>query len=206
MLKTKAIFILCLGLFSGLTFAQKDNGLQEAFSNSYTLEESGDYSGAVAALKAVYDEESYALNLRLGWLSYMGGMFTESSAYYQKAILLKPLSLEAKFGLVYPAATVGNWEQVKKQYADVLTIDPQNTTANYRLGSIYYGNGEYQRAMLYLEKVVNLYPFDYDALVMFGWTHFQLGKFREAEVLFKQALLNQPQGQSALEGLEALEK
>ena len=74
------------------------------------------------------------------------------------------------------------------------------------MGSIHYGNGDYETALKHFEKVVNLYPFDYDALVMYGWTNFQLGKFREAEVLFNQALMNQPEGQSAKEGLEALNK
>ncbi|MEZ5148221.1 MAG: hypothetical protein R2759_14455 [Bacteroidales bacterium] len=77
----------------------------------------------------------------------MAGYFTESLAYYQRCIDLKPLSLEAKFGYVYPASAIGNWEQVKKQYNDILAIDPQNTTANYRLGSIYYGNEDYTTAL-----------------------------------------------------------
>jgi hypothetical protein len=36
-------------------------------------------------------------------------------------------------------------------------------------------------------------------------TKLQLKKFREAKVLFNKALMNSPGGQSALEGLDALE-
>lgn len=202
----KVILTISIFLLFGIVSAQEDTSVQEAFGNSYKFEEEGEYSKAIDVLKSVYDDDSYPLNLRLGWLSYMGGFFTESTAYYQKAILLKPLAIEAKFGLVYPASSVGNWDLVKKQYNDILIIDSQNTFANYRLGSIYYGSGQYEKALLYFEKVVNLYPFDYDGLLMYGWAHLQLGKYREAEVLFKQALLNNPQGQSALEGLEALKQ
>ena len=58
---------------------------------------------------------------------------------------------------------------------------------------------------IYFEKVVNLYPFDYDALVMYAWTNYQLKKYREAKVLFNKALMNTPTGVSALEGLGLLE-
>lgn len=202
----KKIVLIVLLAGVGLFISGQDyEAIHEAFEKSYTAEKDGDYRKATDYLKAVYDESSFPINIRLGWLSYMNGMFTESLAYYQRAINLKPLALDAKFGYVYPASSMGNWEAVKKQYSDILTIDPQNTVANYRMGSIHYGNEEYETALKYFEKVVNLYPFDYDALVMYAWTHLQLGKYREAEVLFNQALMNQPDGQSAQEGLEALE-
>jgi tetratricopeptide (TPR) repeat protein len=200
----KKMLILALVLWAALTQAQEYQKIQAAFTESYAHEKEGDYKKAIDDLKAVYRDDSFPINIRLGWLSYMSGFFTESMAYYQKSINLKPLALDARFGFVYPASAMGKWEQVRKQYVDILDIDPQNTTANYRLGSIYYGNGEYETALKHFEKVVNLYPFDYDALVMYAWTHLQLGKYREAGVLFKQALMNQPDGQSAKEGLEAL--
>jgi Flp pilus assembly protein TadD len=46
-----------------------------------------------------------------------------------------------------------------------------------------------------------MYPFDYDALHMFGWTNYRLGKLREAKVLFNKTLMNRPDDKSALEGL-----
>jgi tetratricopeptide (TPR) repeat protein len=175
--------------------------LQDAFAKSQAFESRGNYTDAISAIKTVYQEDSYETNLRLGWLTYLAGLFTESSAYYQKAINLKPYAIEAKFGFVYPASALGNWDQVITQYNEILTIDPQNTLANYRMGSIYYGRKDYAKAEKYLEKVVNLYPFDYDSLVLYAWTNFKLGKTREAQVLFNKVLLNKPKDASALEGL-----
>jgi tetratricopeptide (TPR) repeat protein len=152
-------------------------------------------------MKTIYQADSYEINLRLGWVTYLAGLFTESSAYYQDAIKLKPYSIEAKFGVVYPASALGNWEQVITQYNDILTIDPQNTLANYRMGSIYYGRKDFVKAEKYLEKVVNLYPFDYDSMVLYAWTNLKLGKTREAQVLFNKVLLIRPKDVSALEGL-----
>ena len=200
--------LIIAGIFGfsiiSFTQAQDYKVVQDAFEKSYLYEYSGDYSNAIDGLKTVYSEESYEINLRLGWLTYMAGFFTESTAYYQKAIELKPLSIEAKFGYVYPASALGNWEQVKKQYNDILQIDAQNTIANYRLGSIYYGAEDYTTALKYFEKLVNLYPFDYDGLLMYAWTNLNLGKFREAKVLFNKVLMYQPNDESALEGLELI--
>ena len=89
-------------------------------------------------------------------------------------------------------------------YKKILEIDPQNSLANYKLGYIYYDKKDFQTAFKYFEKVVNLYPFDYDGLIMFAWTNLQLGKSREAKILFKKVLLLSPGDQSATTGLELI--
>jgi tetratricopeptide (TPR) repeat protein len=178
--------------------------IEDAFATSYTLQDKANYTGAIDALKAVYDENSYEINLRLGWVNYLGGFFTESAAYYQKAIKLKPYAIEAKLGFAYPAGAMGNWDQVIAQYEEILKIDPQNTLANYRLGSIYYGKKDYAKAEKYLEKVVNLYPFDYDSAILYAWTNLKMGRMREAQVLFHKVLLIRPNDPSAMEGLGSI--
>lgn len=199
-MKTITFFLAIPMLLSFSSFSQNDI-IAEAFSQSYQFENKADYSKAISALKGVYSEKSYEINLRLGWLHYEAGLFTESQAYYQKATDLMPYSVEAKLGYVYPASALGNWDMVITQYKKILETDPQNTTANYRLGLIYYGKKDYSMAYKHLEKVVNLYPFGYDALIMFAWTNYFLGKTKEAKVLFNKVLLVSPADQSALEGL-----
>lgn len=194
--------LLIAGYCSLITgFAQDNDKIALAFKNSYTNETAAEYTKAIQNIKEVYAADNYEINLRLGWLHYMGGLFTESQTYYQTAMNLKPYSVEAKFGYVYPAAALGNWEQVKKQYLDILKIDVNNTTALYRLGLIYYGAEDYMKAFTNFEKVVNLYPFDYDSLLMLAWSNFKLGKTREAKILFQKVLWASPSDASALEGL-----
>jgi tetratricopeptide (TPR) repeat protein len=187
-------------LTSSLTNAQNDV-LIDGFTQSYYYEKVGNYASAISTLKSIYQEESYECNLRLGWLTYNAGLYQESMSYYQKAINIMPVSVEARLGYVYPAAAFGNMNNVIVQYKKILEIDPQNTIANYKLGYIYYDKKDFQVAFKYFEKVVNLYPFDYDGLLMFAWTNFQLGKSREAKVLFKKVLLLSPGDQSATSGL-----
>jgi len=199
-LATSLLLFFSFPLFSQSNFAT----LQDAFSKSQAYESRGNFSDAVAGMKVVYQEDSYEINLRLGWVTYLNGSFTESAAYYQKAINLKPYAIEAKFGIILPASALGNWDQVISQYNAILEIDPQNTQANYRMGSIYYGRNDYAKAEKYLEKVINLYPFDYDSMILYAWTNYKLGKFREAQVMFNKTLMNRPKDPSALEGLSLI--
>ncbi|RLD76907.1 MAG: hypothetical protein DRJ15_14540 [Bacteroidetes bacterium] len=198
----KKILILAVLMFSMTwIYSQDTESLQAAFEESYTFETDGNYADAIKILKTTYDPSSYHLNARLGWLSYLSGQFTESAAYYQKAIELKPYALEARFGLIYPASAMGNWAQVKEQYIKILELDPQNTKANYYLGLMQYEIGDFGQAIKHFEKVANLYPFDTESVLMFAWSNFQLGKTREAEVLFNEVLMLDPGNESAKEGL-----
>ena len=199
----KILLVAVLLLFSGSLQAQ-NSGVIEAFKTSYEWEKQGEYKKAVDALKKVYDADSYEINLRLGWLNYQAGLFTESATHYQRAVDLMPYSIEAKFGLIYPVSAIGKWDEVIRIYQKILEIDPQNTIAHYRLGLIYYGRTEYEKAENHFSKVLNLYPFGYDSLIMLAWTELQLGKYRKAKVLFQKALMYNPGDESALEGLKLI--
>lgn len=197
-----SIVLLLLFFSSANVFAQ--TAVINAFKISYALEKKGEFKKAAEEIKKVYDANSYEINLRLGWLDYQAGLFTESATYYKKAVDLMPYSEEAKFGLIYPKSALGKWDEVISLYNKILTNNPNNTTANYRLGLIYYGQKNYTKAYKYFNKVVNLYPFGYDGLLMLAWTNFQQGKLREAKVLFNKVLMYSPNDKSALEGLSLL--
>jgi tetratricopeptide (TPR) repeat protein len=166
--------------------------------------QSGDYIGAINSLKPVYDKASYELNLRLGYLSYLAGQNKESMAYYKLAIDLKPKALEPRFGFVYPAAAFGQTDELVAQYNSILQIDPQNTIANYRQGYILYQKKDYAGAYKYFNKVVTLYPFSYEGLVMFAKSSLQLGNKAEAKNLFNQVLLLSANDKDAIAALATL--
>jgi len=178
--------------------------MQDSFASSYKYEKSYDYAKAIKSIKAVYSENSYEANLRMGWLTYLNGNYTESGDYYQKAIKLMPYAIEPKLGYTYPLYSLGNWDLLKKQYEDIIMIDPQNTTANYKLGYIYYLKQDYATSAKYIEKVVNLYPFDYDSILLYAYIDMKLGKTNEAKILFNKALLYKPGDKTALEGLNSI--
>jgi len=203
-LKLKFKIVVVLFFVSLSAFSQDLTSMKDAFTNSYAYEKTKEYSKAISEILAVYDEKSYETNIRLGWLYYENGSYTKAAQYYSNAITLMPYSIEAKLGYVLPEKALGNMDMVKAAYEAILKIDPQNSYANFNLGLIYYNNKDYQTAYTYLEKVANMYPFDYDITILYAWTNFQLGKLREAKVLFTKALLITPGDSSATEGLSLI--
>jgi tetratricopeptide (TPR) repeat protein len=198
----KSIGILVFTLVVNAAFSQANQpALEAAFSKSYTFEKSSDFSASMDVLKKVYDESSYELNLRLAWLNYNAGLFDESVIFYSRAQKLKPYSEEARFGLILPLAALGKWNDVIKTYEEILEVSPNNTVALYRLGLVYYGRKDYNKANTLFKKVVDLYPFGYDGLLMLGWTSYFLGNSNQAKVLFNKVNLYNPGDKSANEGL-----
>jgi len=203
-MKVKNLILLVLTTMSVNLAAQDFTKLSAAFAESYAKEKEGKYADATKPLKAMYDEKSYEVNLRLGWLTYLQGQFSASIGYYSKAVELMPYAIEPRLGIVLPASAMGNWGSVVEQYNKILSIDPNNTLVLYRMGMISYENKDYQKAYTYFQKVVNLYPFDYYSVLMLGWTNYQLGKTKEAKILFQKALLYDPTSASAKEGLSLI--
>ncbi len=202
-LKKIALLFLFITLFMQVG-AQNQSVIQAAFTKSYESEQAGKYAAAINDLKPVYKSDSYFLNIRLGWLNYLAKQYSESIKYYNLAITLKPYAIEARFGCVKPLSASENWENVKVQYLEILKIDPQNTVANYWMGVMYYNKKSFSAAEKLFEKVVNLYPLDYDSINMLAWTKLNLGKSSDAKVLFFQALVIRPNDSSALAGLKQI--
>jgi len=202
-LKRIALIVSYTFIFSCL-MAQSQKATEAAFARSYEAEQSGNYSKAIAELKTVYKSDHYFANIRLGWLYYLDKQYAVSIQFYNSAISLKPYAIEARFGCVKPLSALGSWDKVKDHYYQILKIDPQNTLANYWLGVIYYNRKDYLNADKLFEKVVNLYPLDYDSNIMLAWTKLHLGNLSDARVLFYHALVIRPNDSSALSGLKQL--
>jgi hypothetical protein len=118
--------------------------VSEAFSMSYANESKKDYQQAINDLMNVYDEKSYEINVRLGWLYY----YLRSLRSFKKILWillfrLNPNSVEGRLGLVLPASALANWDLVLQQYLEILKIDDLNSTVNYFTGLIFYNKSEF---------------------------------------------------------------
>jgi len=184
-------------------FSQEQN-LDSAFAQSERSEAKQDFKTAISIMNGAYDKSSYEINLRLGWLNYEAGQYAESEKYYKQATDLRPDAIEPRLGYTTVAGAMGNANDLIDQYSKILAINPQNSYANYWMGMVYYNKKDYQTALKYFEKVVNLYPFDYNGLLMDGWTKYRLGKTTEAKILFEKVLCISPDDKSAGEGLSAI--
>ena len=198
----KNIITALLVLVSVTAFSQSADVVQNAFVKSYVAENDKNYPLAISELKTVYDPAGYMINIRLAWLNYLDKQYTVSANYYKKSIAIRPYAIEARFGCVKPLSALEDWEGVKKQYMEILTIDPQNTLANYWLGVVYYNRKDFLNAVELFEKVVNLFPLDYDSLIMLAWSKLKSSKPAEAKILFRQALIIRPNDSTAISGLK----
>jgi tetratricopeptide (TPR) repeat protein len=196
--------VIFTGVGRGSGFS--DDDLLNAFKLSYKYETAGQLNEAISAIKSVYNADSYPVNLRLGWLYYSNKQYNEAMQYYQSAFKVMPYSIEARLGYANSAAALQDWVKTGEMYLEILNIDPNNSSVLYKLGLIYYYKPDYQKAYNCFEKVVNMYPFDYYSVLMLAWTNYQLGKGKDAEVLFNKVLLISPDDASALEGLGLLRK
>lgn len=191
-LKKSIVVVFACMTLSFCLLSQSDVAVREALKKSYDSEYQLKYQKAIEDLQGVYEPNSYELNLRIAWLSYKVGKYSESVNYYKKAIAKIPLSIEAKLGVVYPLGALEKWDQVVDNYLAIVKIDGFNATANYRLALIYYNRGDYGNSWKYVQKYVNLYPFDYDGNSLAGWIKYSVGKKEEAFVFFKKALMVNP--------------
>jgi len=203
-LKKSFVIFIFLFFVNGVFSQVSQDVLLAAFSKSYAAEKNGDFTASMEPLKKIYDESSYELNLRLGWLNYNAGLFDEAIIFYGRGQKLKPYSEEARFGLILPLAALGKWNDVIKIYDAILETSPNNSVALYRLGLVYYGRKDYNKANTLFKKVVDLYPFGYDGLLMLGWTSYFLGNTSQAKVLFNKVNLFNPGDKSANEGLSLI--
>ena len=195
--KSLAVIII----LTALNVKAQDKTLMNAFSQSYDYEAIKKYDAAISSLNTVYNATSYEINLRLGWLNYAAGKNKESVSFYQKAISLMPAASEPLWAIINPLTKLENWNEVEKTYLSILKLDSKNSTANYNLGLIYYYRKDYLNEKKYFDISLNLYPFDYNNMLMSAWTNYFLGNKNEAKTLFNKVLLYSPNDKSALEGL-----
>ncbi|HBG69391.1 MAG TPA: hypothetical protein DHV29_06650 [Bacteroidales bacterium] len=195
---------LTLALFISVMSYGQNEIIQKAFSESYVSENEKNYVAALVPLKKVYDEKSYELNLRIGYLLFLNENYSESKLYYTKACNLESKSIEARLGLANAIFSNAEYSLLKAVYEEILRIDPNHSVTNYRLGLIYYYAKDYATALTFFKKINAMYPFDYDSLLMMGWTNYFLGKTTDAKLYFNKVLLYNPGDTSATEGLDLI--
>lgn len=191
--------------FSSLLISQTDK-LVSTFAQSIEHEKKAEYLPAIETMKSLNDSTSYEVVIRLGWLNYKAGFTQKALNYYKKAIETKPSAIEPRYGFGFPSYLLSDFTSLIEQDKKILELDPNNKTINANLGSIFFYKREYALALPYFEKVVSLYPFDYDNNLYLGWTYLYLGKSEEAEKYFNTVLLYSPKDKSAQDGLAAIKK
>ena len=201
----KSLIVLSGMFFSTLVISQTDKFVT-AFAQSIEQEKKAEYLPAIETMKSLNDSTSYDVIIRLGWLNYKAGFTQKAINYYKKAIDTKPTAIEPRYGFGFPSYLLSDFTSLIEQDKKILEIDPNNKTINGNLGSIFFYKKEYALGLPYFEKVVSLYPFDYDNNLYLAWTYLYLGKNDLAEKHFNVVLLYSPKDNSAKDGLTLVRK
>jgi tetratricopeptide (TPR) repeat protein len=192
-----AAAVSIIGLLASSVFSQKSDARVESFHTSLKHETAGDFEKAIQSLLPVAEEhpDDYLLNLRLGWLHYLGGKYKESKQYYSNAVE------RSGIGRTLPLASLSEWDAVEADYRTILKMDPMQYTANLRLGQILLNRGAYSDAKTCLEKAYGQFPGSYEPNLSLGWTYYYLGDRKKAGALFTTALMLSPGDTLATKGL-----
>lgn len=200
----KSLIVIAIALSFQTQAQNVSDALVIAFTESYKQEAAKDYDKAIKALKVNGSDNLYEANARLGWLYYSKKDYMQSSKAYQAAMNLKPKSVEAALGYVNAEAALQNWDNVFEAYKKILGIDPNNTTANYRIALMYFYRKDYVNAQIHLNRVLDLYPFDYDSMLLMAQTKAAAGKLTEAKAWYEKVLLYNPSDNSIKKVLSKL--
>jgi tetratricopeptide (TPR) repeat protein len=199
------LFLLICGLNS-FSFAQDADKIKAAFNLSIEEEAAKNYDRAIQSMMQVYSENSYEVNMRLGWLTYINAKYDESINYYKKAVKLKPMSTEALWGLASPLSMKQKWVELNDTYLAIIKNDPKNSLANYYVGLFYYSDKNYAKAKSYFDVSLELNPMDSEVCRMSAWTNYFLKNKDVALALFNRVLMLNHTNSSALEGLTLAKK
>lgn len=138
------------------------NMIDASYLKSYNYEKMQKYTESIKVFTPLYEKYSnaYTVNLRLAWLFFLNKNYQNSKKYYQKAILIKPYSIEAKLGLLKTDLYTEDYEKAHLLSSEILKQDFYNYYGNYYAIQLFLATGKYAIAKEHIEKMLSIYPTD----------------------------------------------
>jgi tetratricopeptide (TPR) repeat protein len=140
--------------------------LRAKFDESNRQETAHDYAAAIAVIQPVVfkDPNDYCGNLRLAWLYSVTSNNVKSVRCSELAIRAVPNSVEARLGLIPALMAQQRWDELEAAMKQVVTIDPLNFIANWRLATACRMRGKCDRAARVASDMLSYYPADENLL------------------------------------------
>lgn len=202
-----AVGLVVVGTLGVVRAPAPSRSSADAFRESYQLEASQDYQGAIRTLTAAHPSSSrnYLLQLRLGWLYYLQGSHANALRHYQAAVLLSPRAVEPRLGQMLPLLAQGKYAEVEVLAREVLKLDGNHYTASLRLAYALRRQGKLPQAEQVNDQMLRLYPTDVAFLVEQGYTYLAERRSADAARVFAEVLLLVPEHPDAVAGLALAE-
>ncbi|MEW6664459.1 MAG: tetratricopeptide repeat protein [Thermodesulfobacteriota bacterium] len=188
--------------------AAENDKIGAFFEESFSHEAVARYEASLNSVLKILrvDQKNYLATLRAGWLNYLRGDQGSSEKYYRKTIDLAPAAVEPRLGLLLPLIAAKKWTEAEACARAALRIDGKNYTAMSKLAYSLFNREKYEEARTLYQGVLDNYPSDTEMKLGLAWTHQRLGKKDEARRYFREVLEVYRGNQSALQGLEVLQK
>ncbi|MFZ3048211.1 MAG: tetratricopeptide repeat protein [Desulfatirhabdiaceae bacterium] len=154
-------------------------------------EDAGRFEKAVESIQAgiALDDENDQYYFRLGVVFDKWGKKTDAIEAMKTAIRLNPKNPNTLNYLGYTYADMGkNLDEAEKLILDAMTYKPDDGYITDSLGWVYYQKGDYSRALIYLEKALNLVPDDAAILEHLGDVHQKLNNTEKALEFYRRSL------------------
>jgi tetratricopeptide (TPR) repeat protein len=194
------LVILPLSLRGGVRLAaQQQPDIAGSYSRSYEFERQERYQDAIRALAPVYQAypNAYTINLRMGWLFYLNGNYSNALSHYDVAIAAAPAALEPRLGRLLPLLAQARWADAETLAYQVVSMDHYNYYGNLRLIIALRMQKKLDAAYQVALKMVRAYPTDVLHLVELALVEDARGEAAEARRLFGEILILDPQNQTA---------
>lgn len=175
----------------------------DIWTESYRLESIGQFQQARDVLEPFAKEQpnvEYVM-LRMGWLSYLGGAYSQSIKQYQAALSLNARSIDAKLGLMLPLLAQQRWKEAEIYGEQVLAVAPWNYYAHLRLMVSDEGQRHWQALLQRAQQLHQRFPTDTTTLVYLARAQHWLGNQEGARTTYRQVLQRYPSHVEALKFL-----
>lgn len=153
------------------------------FKEVKVYSEAEEYEKAKSALKRIirkFSGSSKAYYL-LGRINVLEELYDAGIKNYTKALKLNPRNLLAHLGKGMAYEAMGDNTKAIEIYAHILkTVDPDANNVLDRLISLYVSEKEYDKAVLYLDKLIDNSPHNLNAYVKKGLIYVDIKDYEKA--------------------------
>jgi len=165
---------------------------QQLWSSSFKAEGDKDYDRALSDVAKIMritgDETNTYANLRLGWLYYLKGDYTQAREAYRVAAKSSPGAVSPLFGLINCDVANKKPDDAIASAKKLLDLDPLNFTANKTLGGLYYQKRDFESAAVYYQILSVTYPENLEMANNLAWCYLKMGNRDLAKSIFSNVL------------------
>ena len=147
--------------------------------------------------------DNSAGHLQLGFAYQLKGNLNQAEAEWRKAVQLQPRSSEGWRALANLASQRRDWSELESIGSQLTKIAP-NAPEGYLFHSTARANqGDIAGAESDLNRLIQTAPQNAAGYIQFGLLRVQQKRWADADSLFKQALIHEPDSMQAKEALES---